>query len=952
MEPEAIVAELEASGLRGRGGAGFPAGRKASFLPKGDMDKYLVCNADESEPGTFKDRELMQKSPHMLIEGIVIAARGAGITRAFIYIRGEYEAQARDPRRRDRARRRAAGYIGERILGSDFSLDVVLHRGAGAYICGEETGLLDSLEGKRGNPRLKPPFPAIQGLYQGPTLINNVETLSTMPHDHPHGRRGVRQARRRRTRRARSSSRSRATCSGPATTRSSSARPSREIIFELAGGPPEGRTVKLWFPGGSSSPVLTAADLDVPYDFDSLAKAGTMLGSGAIIVVDDSTPVLDVALKLAKFYRHESCGKCTPCREGTNWTVRMLERIDAGEATPMDLDIMASVQEHIIGNCLCVLGDAMAMPIGSMIAKFRDEFEAHMESRAARCGRRALMPRPEHQHRSPSQIDGREVQAPENMMLADAAKLGDVEIPVFCYEPKLGQPVGACRMCLVEIEGIPKLQTACSTAVKDGMIVHTQSERARAAQQAVVEFLLVNHPLDCPVCDKGGECPLQDITFGWGGGHSRFIEPKRHFRKPLELSPLIAIDRERCILCYRCVRYSQEVSEDYQLILLERGAHSFVGTFDGHPYVAPFSGNIIELCPVGALTSRPYRFRARPWEIEGAGTLCTLCPAQCNVTLTVRDERVLRVLARQHDDVDDGWLCDKGRFAYQAVHVDERITAPMIRDGGELRDGQLGARARARPPAGCAAPARGRAALAGGGASNEEGLLLGAPAARGARLAAPRLARRRAPSALDEWRALAAPALAATRLRPRVRPRRARARLRADRRRADPRAAHPQGRAAQRRQARRRDRPPERARPQRRRDAALRPGPRRRARRRRSPPRCAARTRRARRRRRRRRRCARGARADAARRRRRGRDPLRRAPARRRRRAGCSRSPTRSGSPGTPGAGLIGIPDAANGRGLREAGVLPNAGPGLARRAARRRSRRTRDRRRADAPAS
>ena len=165
------------------------------------------------------------------------------------------------------------------------------------------------------------------------------------------------------------------------------------------------------------------------------------------------------------------------------------------------------------------------------------------------------------------------------------------------------------------------------------MIVHTQSERAKVAQQAVVEFLLINHPLDCPVCDKGGECPLQDITFGWGGGHSRFIEPKRHFRKPLELSPLVAIDRERCILCYRCVRYSQEISEDYQLILLERGEHSFVGTFDGHPYVAPFSGNIIELCPVGALTSRPYRFRARPWEIEGAGTVCALCPAQCNVTL-------------------------------------------------------------------------------------------------------------------------------------------------------------------------------------------------------------------------------------------------------------------------------------------------------------------------------
>src|SRR5919197_539156 len=206
------------------------------------------------------------------------------------------------------------------------------------------------------------------------------------------------------------------------------------------------------------------------------------------------------------------------------------------------------------------------------------------------------MPRPE-QRTVTFTIDGLEVTAPENSMLVDAAKHGDVEIPVFCYEPKLGAPVGACRMCLVEIEGIPKLQTGCSTPVKDGMVVHTQTERVHAAQRAVVEFLLINHPLDCPVCDKGGECPLQDITYGWGPGTSRFIEPKRHFRKPLELSPLIAIDRERCILCYRCVRFSQEISEDYQLILRERGAHSYVGTFDETPYVGPFSGNIIELLP-------------------------------------------------------------------------------------------------------------------------------------------------------------------------------------------------------------------------------------------------------------------------------------------------------------------------------------------------------------------
>jgi NADH-quinone oxidoreductase subunit G len=356
-------------------------------------------------------------------------------------------------------------------------------------------------------------------------------------------------------------------------------------------------------------------------------------------------------------------------------------------------------------------------------------------------------------------IDGREVVAPENTMLVDAAKYGDVEIPVFCYEPKLGAPVGACRMCLVEIDGIPKLQTGCSTPVKDGMAVYTQSDRVRTAQQSVVEFLLINHPLDCPVCDKGGECPLQDITFGWGAGISRFIEPKRHFVKPLELSPMIAIDRERCILCYRCVRYSQEISEDYQLVLLERGAHSYVSTFDGHPYVAPFSGNIVELCPVGALTSRAYRFRARPWDVEEAGSVCTLCAAQCNVKVTVRDERAQRVLARDNPDVDDGWLCDKGRFGYQSFHTEDRITEPLLRDGGTLRAVSW-ERALAEAAAGLARAGARTAALAGGGTTNEEGLLL-ARLLREA-LGSPHLdSRRSGRPALALARALAAPELQA-----------------------------------------------------------------------------------------------------------------------------------------------------------------------------------------------
>ncbi len=353
-------------------------GQKASFLPKGEMAKYLVCNADESEPGTFKDRELMQKCPHALIEGIIITTYATGIHRAFIYIRGEYQLQA-DILDQAVAEARAAGLLGENILGSGHSLELVVHRGAGAYICGEETGLLDSLEGKRGNPRLKPPFPAIEGLYAGPTLVNNVETLSTVPTIINMG--GAEYAK---IGTQGSTGTKLISVSGdvqrPGNYEIELGTPSREIIYGLCGGPRDGRSVKMWFPGGSSSPVLLESDLDLAYDFDTLAKAGSMLGSGAIIVVDDSHSALEVMQKVVKFYAHESCGKCVPCREGTNWTLKMIERIEAGEATPMDLDILASAQSQIIGHCLCVLGDAMAMPVGSIVEKFRDELAEEIEA--------------------------------------------------------------------------------------------------------------------------------------------------------------------------------------------------------------------------------------------------------------------------------------------------------------------------------------------------------------------------------------------------------------------------------------------------------------------------------------------------------------------------------------------------------------------------------------------
>jgi NADH-quinone oxidoreductase subunit F len=303
MTPDAVLHELEESGLRGRGGAGFSMGKKASFIPKGSMDKYLCCNADESEPGTFKDRLLMQKNPHLLIEGIIIAARAAGANRAFIFIRGEYELQA-EILEKALEEAKAKGYVGERILGSDFSLELWVHRGQGAYICGEESALLDALEGKRGNPRLKPPFPANQGLYQGPTLINNVETLCNVPLIVEKGADWFK-----------SFGTEKSTGTKLVSVSGNVQRPGnyeielgitgRELVYGLAGGPPEGRKVKCWFPGGSSAPVLLDKDLDLPYDFENMAEAGSMLGSGAIIVIDDSIPIVEVALRLAGFYRHE-----------------------------------------------------------------------------------------------------------------------------------------------------------------------------------------------------------------------------------------------------------------------------------------------------------------------------------------------------------------------------------------------------------------------------------------------------------------------------------------------------------------------------------------------------------------------------------------------------------------------------------------------------------------------
>jgi NADH-quinone oxidoreductase subunit G len=278
-------------------------------------------------------------------------------------------------------------------------------------------------------------------------------------------------------------------------------------------------------------------------------------------------------------------------------------------------------------------------------------------------------------------IDEREVHVPKGTNLIETALAAGVEIPVFCYEPRLGEPVGACRMCLVEVEGAPKLQAGCTLTAQDGMVVKTArtSQQAAEGQNATLEFILVNHPLDCPVCDKGGECPLQDLTFRYGPGNTRMSFDKLTFEKPIPISPTISLDRERCILCYRCTRFSESVSEDLQLIAANRGANSVITTFEDLPYKGAFTGNVTELCPVGALLPTQYRFEGRPWEIVDVPTVCGLCPVGCNVNATVREGKVKRILSRNHPEVDEGWICDKGRFAYTHLRAADRVAQPLRR---------------------------------------------------------------------------------------------------------------------------------------------------------------------------------------------------------------------------------------------------------------------------------
>jgi NADH-quinone oxidoreductase subunit F len=378
VKPEQLIELVKASGLRGRGGAGFPTGMKWSFVPKDNpKPKYLVCNADESEPGTFKDRLLIEKDPHAIVEGTLISAYAIQSHTAFIYIRGELVfGTVRLERAVEEAYR--AGYIGKNIFGSGYDLDVIVHRGAGAYICGEETALLSSLEGSRGWPKVKPPFPATHGLFGCPTVVNNVETLAALPWIIAHGPAAYA---------AIGTEKSKGTklfsVSGhiakPGVYELEMGYPFKKFLDEDCGGVPNGKKLKGVIPGGGSMPVLRPEEIEkVNLDYESVQAAGSLLGSGGVIVMDETTCMVRAAWNLARFFAHESCGQCSPCREGCHWMEKIFHRIEDGDGEKNDLDLILNISGNIMGNTICPFGDAAAMPAAAFIKKYRDEFDAHI----------------------------------------------------------------------------------------------------------------------------------------------------------------------------------------------------------------------------------------------------------------------------------------------------------------------------------------------------------------------------------------------------------------------------------------------------------------------------------------------------------------------------------------------------------------------------------------------
>ena len=653
---------------------------------------------------------------------MLIACYAVGCAQAFLYVRGEMAlAQERIAAALNEAY--AAGYVGRNILGTDFSVDVVLTWGAGAYIVGEETALIESLEGNRGMPRLKPPyFPAAIGLYQQPTIVNNVETLANLPWIMRNGGAAFAELGAETSRGMRMFAVSGHVNKPGVYEVEFGVTTFRDLIYSpvYCGGIRNGRSLKAFIPGGASSPWFFEEHLDLPLEAGAVGKAGSMLGSGAIVVMDDDD-------RRGARRATGSCASSPGSRAGSarraarapSWLEKILARIIVGQGRPERRRHAARrLRQHQPVDHLAAAARPRSARSGrrrcrrsrprssasatSSSATSAARWRSPCRSRAPRTSRRRSRRMPDAARSSTSRVtvDGRTIDAAKGQLVIDAAEQHGVYIPRFCYHPRM-QPVGMCRMCIVDIDTGrgPALQPACMIPVADGMVVDTKAPGVKKAQDGVLEFLLINHPLDCPVCDKGGECPLQDQAYAYGPGESRFVEEKRHFEKPIPISGLVFLDRERCILCDRCTRFADEVAGDPLIHFMGRGAQSEVNTFPDHPFASYFSGNTVQICPVGALTAKPYRFRARPWDLDKVESTCTSCAVGCRVDDRVVPQPACSATRASTSTRSTGAGCaTSGRFDFEYVNHDDRLGRAAGRQGRRARRRRRGARRSAPRP--------------------------------------------------------------------------------------------------------------------------------------------------------------------------------------------------------------------------------------------------------------
>ena len=801
----------------------------------------------------------MRHDPHLLIEGCLIAGCAMAAQHCYIYIRGEF---IRERERLEAAVQQAydAKLIGKNnIHGWDF--DIVVHHGAGAYICGEETALLESLEGKKGQPRLKPPFPANMGLYGCPTTVNNVETIAQVPDIMRRGAAWFAGIGRQ------NNTGTKLYCiSGhverPCNVEENMGIPLRELIDRHAGGVRGGwDNLIAVIPGGSSMPLIPAGPDQADtllMDFDGCRDKKSALGTAAVIVMDKSDDIVKAMARISYFYKHESCGQCTPCREGMGWMWRVLNRMAEGRAQKREIDMLMEVTTQIEGHTICAFGDGAAWPVQGLLRHFRPEIERRIDEYTAQPASRAglggggvsamsaiqhlaqlnigrfryptddprmadfmnnldlvnalaersegfvwrlkddsgnatnFRPFPDPQmavnlsvwesiealnvsfikpcisastggarngstrwkdrisscgglpaghlptldeakerleylaahgpidhafgwesvptaqlwktarcaapdgrelHETDMTkliVDGKEIDVPPEYTLLQACEAGGAEIPRFCFHERLSI-AGNCRMCLIEVVGIPKPQASCAMGVKDLMpnkdgspkVFSTRSPMVRKAREGVMEFLLINHPLDCPICDQGGECDLQDQSMAYGIDSSRFHENKRAVEDKY-LGALVKTSMNRCIQCTRCVRFATEVAGVPELGAIGRGEDMEITTYLEEAMHSELQANVVDICPVGALTSKPYAFAARPWELNKTESIDVMDALGCAIRIDTRGREVMRILPRTNDDINEEWISDKTRHVVDGLRT-QRLDQPYVRENGQLR---------------------------------------------------------------------------------------------------------------------------------------------------------------------------------------------------------------------------------------------------------------------------